>query len=132
MLREKSYQIRLILIRDCFHRKLQLWSANINSVICSNIMHTICMSPQYTNNYESLNSNKLICCFIFSMTLKQTESNQAMSLIAHWLCYVNSAVNPIIYNFMSGKFSISKINFCSYDIPNEIVKITKIVNLVIM
>ncbi|XP_055918850.1 orexin receptor type 2-like isoform X2 [Eupeodes corollae] len=26
------------------------------------------------------------------------------SLCSHWLCYANSAVNPVIYNFMSGKF----------------------------
>ncbi|KAI0211797.1 hypothetical protein LSAT2_003342 [Lamellibrachia satsuma] len=26
------------------------------------------------------------------------------ALIAHWLCYFNSAVNPVIYNFMSEKF----------------------------
>ncbi|KAL5287693.1 NPFFR2.2 family protein [Megaselia abdita] len=28
----------------------------------------------------------------------------AVSLFSKWLCYANSAVNPIIYNFMSGKF----------------------------
>ncbi|KAK2171294.1 hypothetical protein NP493_1081g02030 [Ridgeia piscesae] len=26
------------------------------------------------------------------------------ALIAHWLCYFNSAINPVIYNFMSAKF----------------------------
>ncbi|KAG5868993.1 hypothetical protein JTB14_014374 [Gonioctena quinquepunctata] len=36
--------------------------------------------------------------------LKNSEVNRALSLVSHWLCYANSAVNPIIYNFMSGKF----------------------------
>lgn len=38
------------------------------------------------------------------MDLKNTNENRAFSLISHWLCYVNSAVNPIIYNFMSGNY----------------------------
>lgn len=25
-----------------------------------------------------------------------------MALISHWLCYFNSAINPVIYNLMSG------------------------------
>ncbi|XP_055838011.1 orexin/Hypocretin receptor type 1-like isoform X2 [Episyrphus balteatus] len=32
------------------------------------------------------------------------EITTIFSLCSHWLCYANSAVNPVIYNFMSGKF----------------------------
>lgn len=39
-----------------------------------------------------------------TITLSNTEINRAFFCISHWLCYANSAVNPIIYNFMSGKF----------------------------
>nr|XP_018905595.1 PREDICTED: orexin receptor type 1-like isoform X1 [Bemisia tabaci] len=37
-------------------------------------------------------------------SLQQTSILAVMSSISHWFCYFNSAVNPIIYNFMSGKF----------------------------
>nr|XP_022313642.1 orexin receptor type 2-like [Crassostrea virginica]XP_022313643.1 orexin receptor type 2-like [Crassostrea virginica] len=31
-------------------------------------------------------------------------SIQVMSMISHWLPYLNSSINPVIYNFMSAKF----------------------------
>lgn len=35
--------------------------------------------------------------------LPQNKITKMASLICHWLCYANSALNPIIYNVMSGK-----------------------------
>ncbi|KAF8797277.1 Orexin receptor type 2 like protein [Argiope bruennichi] len=40
----------------------------------------------------------------YTTGLPQTQLTTVVSLISHWLCYANSAVNPIIYNFMNGKF----------------------------
>ncbi|CAO1434913.1 unnamed protein product [Diamesa serratosioi] len=34
----------------------------------------------------------------------QSEVISVLFLFSHWLCYANSAINPVIYNFMSGKF----------------------------
>ncbi|XP_047035294.1 orexin/Hypocretin receptor type 1-like [Helicoverpa zea] len=36
--------------------------------------------------------------------VQQTEVMTCIALISHVMCYANSAVNPLIYNFMSGKF----------------------------
>ncbi|XP_034947917.1 orexin receptor type 1-like [Chelonus insularis] len=39
-----------------------------------------------------------------SIGLPSNDFTVTFSLLAHWMCYVNSAINPVIYNFMSGKF----------------------------
>ncbi|XP_035231285.1 orexin receptor type 2-like [Stegodyphus dumicola] len=46
----------------------------------------------------------LINTLRYTTGLPQTQLTTVASLISHWLCYANSAVNPIIYNFMNGKF----------------------------
>nr|CAD7573750.1 unnamed protein product [Timema californicum] len=40
----------------------------------------------------------------YTMIIQQSDVMTAISSLSHWLCYANSAVNPVIYNFMSGKF----------------------------
>lgn len=42
--------------------------------------------------------------FRYTVGLPQTPATTVASLISHWLCYANSAVNPIIYNIMNGNF----------------------------
>ncbi|XP_063708959.1 orexin receptor type 2-like isoform X2 [Culicoides brevitarsis] len=40
----------------------------------------------------------------YATNMEQNEVISVLSLLSHWLCYANSACNPVIYNFMSGKF----------------------------
>ncbi|XP_058831451.1 orexin receptor type 2-like isoform X2 [Topomyia yanbarensis] len=40
----------------------------------------------------------------YSFNIGQNDIVAVLSLFSHWLCYANSAANPVIYNFMSGKF----------------------------
>ncbi|XP_047002637.1 orexin receptor type 2-like [Schistocerca americana] len=42
----------------------------------------------------------------YTMDIPQNDATSIISMLSHWLCYANSAVNPIIYNFMSGKFRL--------------------------
>ncbi|CAL7934547.1 unnamed protein product [Xylocopa violacea] len=46
----------------------------------------------------------LLSLLRYTITIPSNKWINAISLIAHGLCYFNSAVNPLIYNFMSGKF----------------------------
>ena len=48
----------------------------------------------------------LLHSFRYTVKLPQNDYTVAAALISHWLCYFNSAINPVIYNFMSGKWSL--------------------------
>ncbi|GFT41362.1 orexin receptor type 2 [Trichonephila clavipes] len=57
------------------------------------VMFSLCYLPVH-----------LINLLRYTVGLPQTPATTVASLMSHWLCYANSAVNPIIYNIMNGKF----------------------------
>ena len=48
-------------------------------------------------------ANFSITCRYFDVLKFQRNISSLQPLVSHWLPYFNSALNPIIYNFMSGK-----------------------------
>lgn len=50
----------------------------------------------------------------YTIDIGQNEIVTVLSLFSHWLCYANSAINPVIYNFMSGKSMNSNFVFPFY------------------
>ncbi|CAH1775170.1 unnamed protein product [Owenia fusiformis] len=57
------------------------------------IMFAICYLPVHMLNILR-----------YAGVLPRHESVDVLALISHWLCYFNSAINPVIYNFMSEKY----------------------------
>ncbi|XP_026318301.1 orexin receptor type 1-like isoform X2 [Hyposmocoma kahamanoa] len=57
------------------------------------IMFAVCYFPVH-----------LLSVLRVAYSVEQTHVMTCIALISHVLCYANSAVNPLIYNFMSGKF----------------------------
>ncbi|CAH3945007.1 unnamed protein product [Pieris brassicae] len=51
--------------------------------------------------------------------IKQNDLLTCLALLSHVLCYANSAINPLIYNFMSGKYRREfKRAFCCSTVPS--------------
>ncbi|XP_071119099.1 orexin receptor type 2-like [Haliotis cracherodii] len=61
------------------------------------LVFIMCFLPMYTWNLMRLTDSSLIAMI-------HPHSVSICTLSAHWLVYFNSSINPIIYNFMSGKF----------------------------
>ena len=68
-----------------------------NTGISSTKIHTI--SPLTCNCFSR---------FRILWQLSNSSVNNMLSQLSHLLCYANSAVNPIIYNFMSGEWPLKK------------------------
>nr|XP_026497647.1 orexin receptor type 1-like [Vanessa tameamea] len=57
------------------------------------IMFAVCYFPVH-----------LLSVLRYVLDMKQNDLITFLALISHVLCYANSAINPLIYNFMSGKY----------------------------
>ncbi|XP_045523965.1 orexin/Hypocretin receptor type 1-like isoform X1 [Pieris brassicae] len=57
------------------------------------IMFAVCYFPVH-----------LVSVLRVAYDVRQSDIMTCIALISHVMCYANSAVNPLIYNFMSGKF----------------------------
>ncbi|CAG9792818.1 unnamed protein product [Diatraea saccharalis] len=56
------------------------------------IMFAVCYFPIH-----------LLCILRYTVDMEQNDAVTFLALVSHVLCYANSAINPLIYNFMSGK-----------------------------
>ncbi|XP_013407956.1 orexin receptor type 2 [Lingula anatina] len=61
------------------------------------VMFALCYMPVYLINILRFTG-------LGTMIFVDKESETNVVIVAHWLCYFNSAINPVIYNFMSAKF----------------------------
>ncbi|KAF6215130.1 hypothetical protein GE061_009880 [Apolygus lucorum] len=57
------------------------------------IMFAVCYFPVH-----------LVAMLRYTIEIRKSDMTEFLATFSHWLCYANSAVNPVIYNFMSGKF----------------------------
>ena len=83
--------------------------------IIYSITNTCYSSPNYKTHSKRLILPSFLPCFnvcLYTCTcrsvvtperLPQNDYTVAAAMISHWLCYFNSAINPVIYNFMSGE-----------------------------
>ncbi|XP_053618332.1 orexin receptor type 2-like [Plodia interpunctella] len=73
------------------------------------VMFAVCYFPVH-----------LLSVLRYTVDMEQTDVLSTVALISHVMCYSNSAINPLIYNFMSGKFRREfRRSFCCSRIPSQ-------------
>ncbi|CAH0717967.1 unnamed protein product, partial [Brenthis ino] len=74
------------------------------------VMFAVCYFPVH-----------LLSVLRYVLDMEQTDVITFMALISHVLCYANSAINPLIYNFMSGKYrrEFRRAFCCSTSLTHE-------------
>ncbi|KOB65951.1 Neuropeptide receptor A5 [Operophtera brumata] len=81
------------------------------STVYAEVSYLVC-GPRLASKRRttpSIHTNASIECQCFfsyrvAIDVQQSDVMTCIALISHVMCYANSAVNPLIYNFMSGKF----------------------------
>lgn len=66
---------------------------------------------------EVVMMDMFLLVYRFTVGIYQSQVTALISNLSHWLCYANSAVNPLIYNFMSGKWHNNDIILWIMDNP---------------
>ncbi|CAG5049741.1 unnamed protein product [Parnassius apollo] len=57
------------------------------------VMFAVCYFPVH-----------LLSVLRYTLDMEQNDVITLLALLSHVMCYANSAINPLIYNFMSGKY----------------------------
>lgn len=83
---------------------------------------SVCAVIQLVISFKTFHFNR------YTIDIAQNEVIAILSLISHWLCYANSAINPLIYNFMSGKYKMEAISFHSHMVRVRLAQELKISN----
>ncbi|XP_063833692.1 orexin/Hypocretin receptor type 1-like [Ostrinia nubilalis] len=70
----------------------------------------------------------LLCILRYTVDMEQSDAVTFLALVSHVLCYANSAINPLIYNFMSGKFrrEFRRSFCCSVPVPDKFTTLTRV------
>ncbi|XP_046355436.2 orexin receptor type 2-like isoform X1 [Haliotis rufescens] len=73
------------------------------------VVFILCYLPYYSWNLMRLIRSPLV-------KMIDRHSVSILTLTAHWMVYLNSSINPVIYNFMSGKFrtEFAKVCYCFF------------------
>ncbi|XP_060807274.1 orexin/Hypocretin receptor type 1 [Amyelois transitella] len=81
------------------------------------VMFAVCYFPVH-----------LLSVLRYTVDMEQTDILSTAALISHVMCYANSAINPLIYNFMSGKFRREfRRSFCcsTSPVPDNFTTLTR-------
>ncbi|XP_042908623.1 orexin receptor type 2 [Parasteatoda tepidariorum] len=101
--------VRLITVNPSCEGQIQSRRKAAKMLIAVVVIFGLCYFPVH-----------LINALRYTVGLPQNPVTTVASLLSHWLCYANSSINPIIYNFMNGKFRKEFKNFlCCYCCRNS-------------
>lgn len=88
----------------------------LNAILETNHLDFLFLYIKYDISFFNLHHSLLVvlniefifafffyCRYADALRFVAPRMIQVLSMISHWLPYLNSSINPIIYNFMSGE-----------------------------